>query len=87
MYNGKKGLHIFKAHIDRLESDGKLAWPFFSLDYDFITKYFGSQAADWAIKQKDKEIKDMLTRLEVISPIKDLILKKEIDLQPLGSEL
>lgn len=71
MYDGRTGLKTFQAHVERLKSDGKDPWIFFMLDYAFILKYFGQEAADWAMAKRELDLQDFLSRTEEIKTISD----------------
>lgn len=86
MYTGELGLEMFKAHLKRIEDSGFMPWEDFGFSKTYIKKYFGQQAADWAIKYWDESVKKYLKRCEELPEIKEVIQKYGVQTQQKRTE-
>lgn len=71
----KVGLELIKQIVKNRTKVGKNPWEqFIAIDYGFIEKHFGTQAAIWAQEQRDI---DMTKMIEVFQ--KNPIIKEAVE--------
>lgn len=70
----KVGLTLIQGIIRNEQANGHAGWDLFqSIDVELITKYFGLLAANWAVEQRDLQIKRLIETSQKIPVIKTSI--------------